>query len=178
MNDTTSVWHGFIECNCVSPVTFMYVSTGKMLHCAPVSIWILTIFAVSFLLIYRLVVAALAFLLFFSFSSSWSLKLCCVKLYVPQNTTEWFAITYAGFERRVLHPEEARVNSSTCCNCREVSCFTWENVRIKCLTGHLSTIKDLNSFDKTFTVHETSTFTANSLHCKTVVFWKYARFYM
>ena len=37
----------------------------------------------------------------------------------------------------------------------EVSCFTCENIRIKCLTSHLSTIKDLNSFDNTFFVHET-----------------------
>ena len=64
----------------------------------------------------------------------------------------------ARFERKILHLEEATAKSPTCCNCRERNqsnlpkgiMFHLSKHTNKMPDGHLSTIKDLNSFDNAF----------------------------
>ena len=73
------------------------------------------------------------------------------------NRYHFFNIS-ARFERKILHLEKATAKSSTCCNCRQRNqsnlpkgiVFHLSKHTNKMPHEHLSTIKDLNSFDNAF----------------------------
>ena len=90
-----------------------------------------------------------------TFSSQILSILHCIFRKIPLNQSLSFFNTPARFERKILHLEKATAKSSTCCNCRErnqsnlhkgIMCHLSKHTN-KMPHGHLSTIKDLNSFD-------------------------------